>query len=158
MIELENSPVKEDLKLHVLLIGNNPIDLSTVETYLKKLSSKGVITEIAFDLRTLIQRLLIFKPGFILIDDNVGGAELKSLVNTLSQNKNTNDIPIGVIKNSNYAESFSNGVSEYLLKSTLSEDSLYKSFINILRLRKTRKYLYLKYKKKKLEFMRLLDN
>jgi len=158
MIEIQKPPVSENLNLQVLLVGNNPIELSSVETHLKKLSSKGVITEIAFDLKTLLQRLLIFKPGFILIDDNVGGTELKSLVNTLSKNKDTSDIPISVIKNSNYAESFCDGVSDYMLKSTINEDSLYRSLLNTLQLRKTHKFLQLKYKKRKLELMRILNN
>lgn len=149
-------PTVKDPHLHVMLIGNNPIELSKVEGYLKAMASKGIISEIAFDLKSFWQRMSSFQPHYILIDDNVGRGELKSIVQSLANSKQTQEIPVAVIKNSNFHESFCNEVSEYLLKSTLTEESLYKTIINSLRFRKTRAYLYKKYRKRKMQLKELV--
>ncbi len=155
MMGLAAPRIKEE-KLHVILVGNNPIELSTLVNYMKKLTSRGVITEIAFNLKTLLERMLEFRPGYVFIDDNVGEEELKLLVNNLSSNKLTSEIPIAVLKNSNYSESFCNGISEYMLKSDLNEESLYKALVTALKFKKTRKNLYHNYQKKRVEVLSLI--
>jgi hypothetical protein len=71
-------------------------------------------------------------------------------VKSLSSNKKTKDIPITVLKNSNYQESLaSSTILDYLLKQNLSPENLYKTVKNSLRFRRTQLYLYQAYKKRK---------
>lgn len=144
--------------INVLLIGNNPIEMSSVLEKLKQVRGQRIITEIAFDLRSILERLLRFNPNFIFIDDNIGRNELAQTVQSLSANKKTKDIPITVLKNSNYHESLaSSSILDYLLKQNLSPEDLYKTLKNSLRLRKTQLYLYQAYKKRKDQLMRITD-
>ncbi len=136
--------------LHVLLVGNNPIEMSLILEKLDKITGTKIITETAFDLKSILERLIKFEPNFILIDDNIGRVELTNTVQALAQSKKTKDIPITVLKNSNYKESYyATSILDYLLKTNLSTDALYNTLRNSLRFRKTQEYLYKAYNKRK---------
>lgn len=136
--------------LNVLLIGNNPIEMGGVLEKLNRIRSRKIITEIAFDVKSIIQRLMLFKPNYILIDDNIGRNELMQTLNNLSSNRKTRDIPIAVLKNSNYAESLAaSSILDYLLKQNLSSESLYHTLTNSLNFKKTQLYLHRAYNKRK---------
>ena len=143
--------------VNVLLVGNNPIELSRILDSLKKVPGKKIITEIAFDLKSICERLIRFEPNFILIDDNVGKAELQETVKTLSANKKTQDVPITVLKNSNYTEALgASSILDYLLKKDLSAESIYIALKNSIKLRRTQLYLYQAYQRRKQELMKII--
>jgi DNA-binding NarL/FixJ family response regulator len=138
--------------LNVLLIGNNPMEMGTVLDKLKQVRAQKIITEIAFDLRSILERLMRFNPNFIFIDDNIGRSELQETLKQLSSNRKTKDVPITVLKSSNYHEALgASSVLDYLLKQNLSADALYNAVKNSFRLRRTQLYLYKLYQKRKRE-------
>jgi DNA-binding response OmpR family regulator len=138
--------------LNVLLIGNNPMELGTVLDKLKEVRAQKIITEIAFDLKSILERLIRFNPNFIFIDDNIGRLELAETLKQLSSNRKTKDVPITVLKSSNYHEALgASSVLDYLLKQNLSADALYNTVKNSLRFRRTQLYLYKIYQKRKRE-------
>src|SRR5450432_2851114 len=110
-------------ELNVLVVGNNPIELGKVFDSLNEIHGKRIITEIAFDLKTIIERLSKFTPNFILIDDNIGKSELNNSVQALLRFRKTKSIPITVLKNSNYHEAINPGVLNYVLKDHLTGES-----------------------------------
>jgi len=137
---IENNKAMEPL--NILLIGNNPIEMGSVLEKLKQVRGPRIITEIAFDIKSILERLIRFRPNFIFIDDNIGRTELLETVNALSNNRKTKDIPITVLKNSNYHESLaSSSILDYLLKQNLSAEDLYKTVKNSLRFKKTQLFL-----------------
>lgn len=141
-------------QFHVLLIGNNPIELSTFYERLIKLKDKKIIAEIAFDLQSALNSRLKNKFSFILIDDNIGRTQLKIIVEAFNKNKDTANVPITVLKNRNGGYS-PDGVQEYVLKDNADGESLAKALFNSLRLKRTQKILYQTYfkgKKKLREF------
>ena len=124
--------------LNVLLIGNNPMEMGTVLDKLKQVRAQKIITEIAFDLRSILERLMRFNPNFIFIDDNIGRLELQETLKQLSSNRKTKDVPITVLKSSNYHEALgASSVLDYLLKQNLSADALYNTVKNSFRFRRT---------------------
>lgn len=134
--------------LNVLLVGNNPIEMGRVLEKLNQIRGQKIITEIAFDLKSILERLLKFRPNFIFIDDNIGRNELMVTVNSLSSNRVTKDVPITVLKNSNYTESLgATSILDYLLKQNLSPEDLYKTVKNTLRFKRTQLYLNKAYKR-----------
>jgi hypothetical protein len=150
---------KNSEPVHVLLIGNNPIDLSRILEKLNQIRGAKVITEIAFDVRSILERLIKFKPNYILIDDNIGKSELSQTVNALAQSNRTKNIPITVLKNSNYQEAYgSSSILDYLLKTNLSAESLYSTLRNSLKFRKTQLYLHKAFKRRRSTFKRLKVN
>jgi len=142
--------------IRIMMVGNNPIDLSKMLTRIQKINDKKVVAEIAFDLQSVLQRLTSFKPDFILLDDNIGREELKHIIESLHQERQTRQIPITIIKNSNYSEPVGKGVVDYLLKETLTGDSLYRALANSLKFRKAQHYLFQAYKQRKGQLMRFL--
>jgi CheY-like chemotaxis protein len=143
-------------ELNVLVVGNNPTELGRVFDSLNGVPGKRIITEIAFDLETIVDRLTRFKPNFILIDDNIGKSELNNSVQALLRYRKTKRIPITVLKNSNYQEAISSGVMNYILKEHLTGESLYKALKNSMKFRQTQRYLFISYKRRKGQLSRLL--
>jgi DNA-binding NarL/FixJ family response regulator len=143
--------------VNILLIGNNPIEMSTMLETIAKVPGRKIITEIAFDVKSSWARLLKFQPNFILIDDNIGRKELSQTVDSLTHNSKTCDIPITVLKNSNYEEAVvSADIMDYLLKKNLTADSLYNAIKNTLKFRRTRTYLMEAYNKRKGQILQLV--
>jgi hypothetical protein len=157
-IETQEKPGFVLKQENVLVVGNNPIELSRVFEHLKTIPGHIVITEIAFDLKSIYERLVRFHPQYIVIDDNIGKAELKIAVNALLKSRKTKHIPITVLKSSNYHEAVSFGVLNFILKDNLNGDSLYKALQNSLKFRKTELYLYQAYKKRKGQLLRLITD
>ena len=141
--------------LNVLLIGNNPIDLTRTLEKLNQIHGRKIITEIAFDLRSIVERLIKFSPNFILIDDNIGRLELTETVNTLSRSRKTKNVPITVLKNSNYRESSGSGILDYVLKQHFSADSFYSILKNSLKFKRTQLYLYKAYQRRRRQLKKL---
>lgn len=147
-ISLSKNPALQPV--NILLVGNNPIEMGPVLDKLNQVRSRKIVTEIAFDIQSIVERLIRFRPNFILIDDNIGREELIQAVTKLSSSRKTRDIPITVLKNNNYRESLaSESIQDYLLKQNLSSDALYNTIKNTLRFKRTQRLLYLAYKNRK---------
>jgi CheY-like chemotaxis protein len=138
--KLEN-PTSAD-QLQILLVGNNPIDMSRIVEKINQINGANVITEIAFDLKSIVERLINFNPNFILIDDNIGKHQLHEAVEELAHRPTTRHTPITILKNSNYEESgASGGMLDYLLKTNITTESLCNTVRNSLRFKRTQMYL-----------------
>lgn len=146
---------KNSEPLNVLLIGNNPIDLTKTLEKLNQIHGRRIITEIAFDLRSIVERLMKFHPNFILIDDNIGKSELHQTIHTLSKTRKTKDVPITVLKNSNYHEASTIGILDYVLKQNFSAEAFYSILRNSLKFKRTQLYLYKAYQKRKRQLGKL---
>lgn len=150
------SALTDTPELNVLVVGNNPIELSRTFNSLKEIRNQRVIVEIAFDTNSLLERLAKFNPNFILLDDNIDRAELANMMNVLRAKRNTRHIPITVLKNSNYLETMNTGALNYVLKANVTSDSLYSAFRNSIKFQKTQAYLRQAYMKRKGQLLRLL--
>jgi hypothetical protein len=135
--------------LQVLMLGNNPIELNRVLERLQEVKTRTIITEFAFDLKSSLQCLVKFRPSFIIIDDNIGKSELDLSVRTFSNQRKTKHVPITIIKNSNYEQVVNYGPLNYVLKSNLTGDLLYRALANSMKNRKAQEYLKLVYRKRK---------
>lgn len=138
---LDKSPI------NVFLIGNNPSELGGIYESLKNFTKRKLITEFAFDIKNVLVRVIKFSPSFILVDDKLTTEQIKLLIDRLSNNKKTKEIPIALLKSSNFSEVITYGFSDFILKDSLSADRIYTSIINSIKFRKSRKFLYKIYKK-----------
>jgi len=146
--------VAETMK--VLAVGNNPIELTSVFNHLLKMGERRTEAEIAFDQNSLFERLKSFTPDYIVIDDNIGRKQLGAIVRELLSTRKTKNIPITVLKNSNYSEAINTGVMNYVLKEHVTGDSLYRVLKNSFKVKRTQEYLKQSYKKRKGQLRRLL--
>lgn len=147
---------KSEGQLNVLLVGNNPIDLSRTEEGLGQIQNHQVTIETAFDLTSIFDRLSRFRPNFILLDDNLGSTGLRLIVQALQAHRKTKDIPVTVLKNSNYIDTINAGVMNYVLKQSITGEALYTAFMNSLKFKRTQKYLQQAYNKRRGQFMRMV--
>ncbi|MFM8912386.1 MAG: hypothetical protein ACKOE6_05615 [Flammeovirgaceae bacterium] len=108
----------------LLLVGNNPIEMSSVVDRLKEIRHQPIVAQFAFDLKSCLQCLHKFAPSYILIDDNIGTDELRETVQALAHNRKTKDVPITIIKNSNYKATVFDTPLDFVLKSNLSSDRI----------------------------------
>jgi hypothetical protein len=144
--------------VNILLIGNNPIEMGPVLEKLGQVRTRKIITEIAFDIKSIVERLVNFHPNFIFIDDNIGKEELVQTINKLSSSRKTKNIPITVLKNNNYKESLaSDSIQDYLLKQNLSADVLYNTIKNTLRFKRAQRLLFLAYRNRKGLLKKLME-
>lgn len=145
-------------QVNILFIGNNPLEMSSMLDTISKVPGRKIMTEIAFDVKSSLERLLKFDPNFILIDDNIGRTELSQTVHSLTNHLKTSDTPIAVIKNSNYEEAITAGnILDYLLKKNLTAELLYNTIKNTLKFKRTRQYLMEAYSKRKGQLMKLVN-
>ncbi|MBX2895353.1 MAG: response regulator [Cyclobacteriaceae bacterium] len=147
---------KYDGQLNVLLVGNNPIDLSRTQEGLGQIQNHQVTIETAFDLTSIFDRLSRFRPNFILLDDNLGSTGLRLIVQALQVHRKTKGIPVTVLKNSNYIDTINAGVMNYVLKQSITGDVLYTAFMNSLKFKRTQQYLQQAYRKRKGQFLRMV--
>ncbi|MCU0382546.1 MAG: response regulator [Cyclobacteriaceae bacterium] len=136
--------------LRVLLVGNNPIELSVLLNQIQDVNEYAITTELAFDLRSLLERLKHFTPDCIFIDDNIGKITLQETTSFLQQNKKTKNIPVTVLKNSNYSEAVKTELTlDYLLKKGLTADRLYHVIVNTFKIKQAQHFLKAAYEKRK---------
>ena len=144
--------------LNVMIIGNNPSELTHIGNELKKLKDRKFIADFCFSTRDSLLKILKFKPACILLDDNLDKNSLKEFSSKINGNNKTKDIPITLLKSSYKKHINIPGLSDFLLKDSLSGESLSKAILNVIRSRKTHRYLYIKYKKNKRKISNLFKN
>ena len=144
--------------INIFLIGNNPSDLGGIYNLLKSIKNKKFKTEVQFDAGNVLKKIAKFNPACILIDDNLERLKLTKLVRALKDHVRTRNIPITVIKNSNYTEPSIQEAQDYLLKDSLTPETLSKSIFNSIRFKRMQGYLTVNYKQKKKRINRLFQN
>ncbi len=142
--------------MNVLVMGNNPIELTKVFEKLQLLSKEKIEMEIAFDLKSCKERLSKFTPNFIFIDDNIGRQSLSQLVRFFTTRNSTKNVPITILKNSNLQESFSGRVMNYLLKENLTAETLYAAISNSIMALRAQMSMMNTYRKRKGQLKRLI--
>jgi len=145
-----NSAVGVGERLSLLLVGNNPADIETILNKLARIRTIKIVSEIAFDGKTAIERVLNFKPSYILIDDNIGKQGLNDIIKKLASFRRTKYIPIMVIKNSNYNKyDTTSTVSDYLMKKDITGEAVISMVKNAVKMRRTQRNLSETYSKRR---------
>ena len=134
-------------QFNVMLIGNNPKELSDYSASLINEKKIRFVTDVSFDLTKSIQKIVQNKPGYILVDDLLGIQALKKFISELRSKSKTEEIPIALLKSSNKRLLLISGIQDYLLKDNFSAERLYYSIMNSRKIRRTQIFLYKTYKK-----------
>jgi CheY-like chemotaxis protein len=134
---------------NVLLIGNNPMTLDNIYGKLMNLKDKKMIIDFCFDCRKSIIRALRFRPHIIFLDDNINKKLIRKFIDRINRNQKTKDIPITLLKSSNYNEVVTSGVQDYLLKESITSERLYHTMQNAGRFKKTARILKIASRRRK---------
>ena len=108
----------------VLIIGNNPIEMTQVYNILLGNTTKNYLADVCFDVKDSFNRITKQKPKAILIDDNLLTDDINKLIKVLRSNSKTKDVKIIVLKSTNWNFNVIDNVDDYILKDTISSGLL----------------------------------
>ena len=108
----------------VLILGNNPIEMTQVYNILVSNSSKNYLADVCFDVKDSFNRITKQKPNVILIDDNLLSDDINKLIKVLRHNAKTKDIKIILLKSTNWNYNVIDNVDDYILKDTVNSGLL----------------------------------
>ncbi len=146
MVAYSSNSVKKGITpdgINVLLVGNNPIEMSALYEGLQNLKGKITKVSTSFSDEDTLKKIASDSPNCIIIDDNLGLKSLKILIDKINQ-LGKDAITITLLKTKNTQEVIY-GVQEYLLKESITPERIYNSLKNAIKFRKTQKYLKVKY-------------
>ena len=115
--------IKRD-KIPVLIMGNNPIEMTSIYNILIESRSKNYLADVCFNVKDSFDRINKAKPEVIFIDDNLILNDNKKLLRILSQNSKTKNIKIIILKSTNWNYQVFDNVDDYILKDTINADTL----------------------------------
>ncbi len=133
-------------EISVLIVGNNPIEMSTLYEQIKSLKKRIAQVGFSFDQKETLSYVRANKPNCIIIDDNYGLSPIKDLMKSLSKFEKSS-FALTLLKTHNAPISLF-GFQDYLLKDGMTAERLYKSLKNGLRFRRTKAFIAGKLKKK----------
>jgi PleD family two-component response regulator len=113
--------------VNVMIIGNNPIELTNLYSILSNNRSKNYIAEVCFSVKDSLSKMLSKRPDCILLDDNLVVDQIKTFFRKIKSNSSLSNIPIVLLKSTNFSSEASNDVNDYLLKNTIDADVLNKT-------------------------------
>ena len=111
-------------KIPVLIIGNNPIEMTTIYNLLIGIRSKDYIADVCFNVKDSFERITKTKPAVFLIDDNLELDDINKLVRILKHNPKTKHIKTIALKSSNWNYRVIYHVDDYILKETIKANVL----------------------------------
>jgi len=121
--------------INVLLIGNNPIEMTSIYNQLLSNKRKTYIADVCFSLKDSLKKILNNKPDLILLDDTVAIMEnMKEFIDKFRKNSKISNIPVVLMKSSNVCTALSNHVEDYLMKGSLTTEVLSNTIEKNLRL------------------------
>lgn len=120
----------------VLLVGNNPLEMSEVYNRLKNYRFGNINASITFELKGLVEKIIKLKPNSVLIDERYKTDELRKVISSLANHAKTRHIPITLIKHSNYSN-VQLGADDYVMGSALTAEYLLSSIKHSPRFKKT---------------------
>ena len=110
--------------LNVMIIGNNPIEITSIYNSLNEYRGKNYIADVCFSIKDSITRMVKNRPDCILLDDNIIVDHLKSFVSKLKESSKLRNIPVVLLKSSNFNFTLANDVQDFLLKGNLTTEIL----------------------------------
>lgn len=113
--------------VNVMIIGNNPIELTNLYSILSNNRSKNYIAEVCFNVKDSLNKMLNKRPDCILLDDNLVVDQIKTFFRKIKSNSNLSNIPIVLLKSANLNSEASNDVNDYLLKNAIDAEVLNKT-------------------------------
>lgn len=143
--------------MNILLVGNNPLELSDVHSSISSFRKGLLKTTVLFDLKKIGQHIKNLNPSAIFIDDRYSTKELTRAISRIHGREETTHIPITLMKSSNHSTHSALEVDDFVLKTNLTGHAIYTSITNGRRFRKSRIYFNKVYRKRKGQINELME-
>ena len=112
-------------RIKILLVGNNPIELSGIYEQLTALKDKMVEVYVSFNEKEVLKNISSIKPQCIIVDDNYGKKRSQKLIQRIRKIRNS-FFYLTLLKTSNTDSIM--GFNDYFMKDGVTADRLYNSF------------------------------
>jgi len=113
-------------KIPILIVGNNPIEMTSIYNVLTGIRSKSYLADFCFDVKDCFNKISNTKPEIIFIDDNMILDDINKMIRVLKQNPKTKNIKIIALKSSNWNYSVIDKVDDYILKDVINAEIMEK--------------------------------
>ncbi len=143
--------------LNVMVIGNNPAEVSGYLSRLTNFQGVKFITNCCFNLRKSFLEIRNWRPHYIMIDDYFPKEQIRKFIRRIRRNANTQEIPVAILK-SNNQQMLITGVQDFLLKESFTPETLLHAIRNSRNIRKAQVILYKTYKRSKKHFRKIRDS
>lgn len=128
---------KKKNHLKVLLIGNNPIEMTNLYEKINGYKGKNYMADVCFDIKDSLKAIFRSKPDVIFLDDTITLFDnMKDFLSKVRDNSQIGRIPIVLMKSSNTSLSISNYVEDYLMKGSETAEILSNTIEKNVRLMK----------------------
>lgn len=107
-----------------MIIGNNPIEMTTIFNMLVTNRKNHYMADVCFDLQDSFDRIGKFKPDLILLDDNLPSDDINRFMKVLRNSSRTREIRTILLKSSNWNLHIFDHMDDYILKETITIDVL----------------------------------
>jgi CheY-like chemotaxis protein len=106
----------------VLLIGNNPIELTSLFEMLNSRRKSNYLAEVCFDVRDSFSLITRINPDVILLDDNLDSDDTAHFMKVLRSNSKTRNVKVILLKSSNWNLHVFDHMDDYVLKDTIHSE------------------------------------
>lgn len=121
---LEPYLIPKRIEKNILIIGNNPIEMTTIFNMLVSNRKNRYLADVCFDIRDSLVRIGNTKPDIILLDDNLPSEDINRFMKVLRNSSKTRGIRIILLKSSNWNLHIFDHMDDYILKETITNDVL----------------------------------
>ncbi len=111
-------------QVSVLIIGNNPIEITSIHHSLSGIRNKNYVADVCFNVKDSFDRITKNKPRAILIDDNFMPGDILNFISVLKQNSKTEHIRVIALKSANSNNDVLYDVDDSIFKGTLTAETL----------------------------------
>lgn len=115
--------LKREVK-SILIIGNNPIEMTSLFEILNSNKKYNYLAEVCFDVRDSFSLINRSKPDVILLDDNLNAEDTSHFMKVLRSNSRTKHIKVILLKSSNWNFNIFDHMDDYVLKETIGSELL----------------------------------
>jgi PleD family two-component response regulator len=126
--------------IQVLLVGNNPMELSHLYEGVKKCKNAKMQPEICFKAEDSYLKSVKLKPDCIVADDSLSFAQIEDLIEKISKDVRTKDIPVVVLTHTPY-KNLNSMANEILIKEDFDHDKLAHTVSNMIKEKKIKSSL-----------------
>lgn len=116
--------VPKRIEKKILIIGNNPREMTTIYNMLASNRKNHYLSDVCFDISDSFDRIGKTKPEIIFLDDNLPAEDINRFMKVLRSSSKTKGIRTILMKSSNWNLHIFDHMDDYILKETTTNDVL----------------------------------
>ncbi|CAN5206541.1 hypothetical protein BH23BAC1_BH23BAC1_08060 [soil metagenome] len=130
--------------IKIILFGNNPGELGSINKYLKT-SRRKFEVEAIFNTHNFLRKVKKYQPDCILLDESSNQEMVKDILDIISSDFRTSKLPITILRNENSPKIYYSAVQTYLIKEKMTKEGITDAVLKSIKSKKNQRYFYTTY-------------